>query len=580
MRLKTQTRTAPILFTTAVVFLLLMGQTRLCHAAFFENLIVHAKAMSLANSCVAYPPGHMAIHYNPAGLSNLRDGRQLSLGLVTGEFALKSSFQADPDFNGWLDTFDNADDPLNGQSGTSQGLYLHIPVLGDQETEMIGVETPFGFTMQAAPFPLGISYRKPGSRWTFGFGAYAPSAGGFYRDDTDPARYNGRSVALQQITYAAPSVSYQLTDTLAVGLTISMSQAAMHLDTDMRMPNDLMALTKLLGDTTEGLNIPIVSQLTLPPPWFGGGIGPYDDFANLYVNARDDYCPGYNIGLLWEPRNWLALGANYQSKVRQEQQGTYKFSYNENWQRMVSWFGSSALLVPIAAMLELPYQSTPFQTGSVYLEGFDSPQRVQAGIMLRPFKRLRLMCDAHWIDYSETKEWTLTFDQAIQPLQVAKLVGHTDGSDTLALTRAMEDEIHMSYGAELQVLEWLFLRCGYENRKTSVNPAYFDLMAPIPDLDFYGAGIGIKLKSGVEIDLSAGYLVSDRWNVPNNTSDNLNSTDFTDAVYNPYGGLDVSGEMEVKLLAANVSMPFKYVYRLGNMLKESLEKSKEFNPFH
>ncbi|MDY6822267.1 MAG: outer membrane protein transport protein [Thermodesulfobacteriota bacterium] len=577
MRLKTQTRTAPILFIAAVVFLFLAGETRL-QAAFFENIAVHAKAISLANSCVAYPPGHMAIHYNPAGLSNLRAGKQISLGLMTGKLEINANMRADPEFDGWLDTFDNKDDPLNGLSSSVEGWHLYIPVLGEQDTETIGIDSPLGF-FSAAPLPLGISYREPGSRWTFGFGAYAPSIGGYYRSDNDPGRYNGRAVSLQQITYAAPSVSYQLTDTVSIGLTVSMSQGAMELDTDMRMPNDLMALTKILGNTTEGLTIPIVTQLTLPAPWFGGGIGPYDDFANLSIKARDDYCPGYNIGLLWEPKNWFAFGANYQSKVRMEQQGVYKFTYDEKWQRMVSWFGSTPLLVPIAAMLELPYNSTPYEAGNVYLEGFDAPQRVQAGIMLRPFKRLRLMCDAHWIDYSQTKKWTFVFDQPVQPFKLAKLVGHTDGSNKLTMVRNMEDEIHMSYGAELQVLDWLFLRCGYEDRKTSINQQYFDMFAPIPDLDFYGAGIGIKLKSGIEIDLSVGLLKSDKWYVPNNTSENLNSTDFTDAVYNPYGGLDFSGDMKISLLAANISMPFKHVYRFGNILKESLKKTKELISF-
>ncbi|MDY6905817.1 MAG: outer membrane protein transport protein [Thermodesulfobacteriota bacterium] len=579
MRLKTQTRTAPILFITAVVFLLCINENRLCHAAFFENIAVHAKAISLANSCVAYPPGHMAIHYNPAGLSNLHAGKQLSLGLLTADLSIESSFNADPDFDGWLDTFSNQDDPLDGTNSSVEGWHLYMPILGEQDTDIIGVDTPAGF-LPAAPFPLGLSYREPGSRWTFGFGAYAPTVGGYYRSDADPGRYNGRAVSMQQITYAAPSVSYQLTDTLSLGLTVSLSQGATQMDLDMRMPNDLMALTKTLGDATEGLTIPIVSQLTLPAPWFGGGIGPYEDFANLNIKSRDDYCPGYNIGLLWEPKNWFSFGANYQSKVRMEQQGTYKFSYNENWQRMVNWFGSSVLLLPISVMLDLPYNATPYQAGNVYMDGFDAPQRVQMGVMLRPFKRLRLMCDAHWIDYSETKKWTIQFDQNIQVLQLAKLVGHADGSNRLTLTRDMEDEIHMSYGAELQLLEWLFLRCGYEDRKTSVSRQYFDVIAPVPDLDFYGAGLGIKLKSGVEIDLSVGYLESERWYVPNNTSDNLNSTDFTDAVYNPYGGLDVSGEMDITVVAANVSMPFKYIYRISNILKDSLEKTKELIPFH
>ncbi|MFZ5564461.1 MAG: OmpP1/FadL family transporter [Thermodesulfobacteriota bacterium] len=575
MRIPPQMKKAPILVIATCLMVLAAGHTHRAQAAFFEDIAVHAKAISLANSCIAYPPGLMAIHYNPAGLSSLHDGQQLSMGLVTAEFSLKANFQQDPDFQDWLGgTFDNADDPVSGQTSSTAGVHMYVPLMGDQDTDAIGLETPLGFTLGAAPFPLGISYRKPDSRWTFAFGAYAPSLGGYYRDDNDPGRYMGRAVSMQHIVYAAPSVSYRVTDTLSLGMSVGMGQSATQIDMDMRLPNDLMALTKLLGDVTEGLDIPIISALTLPPPWFGGGIGPYEDMANLELKVRDDYCPNYNLGLLWEPKNWFAFGLSYQSKVKMEQHGTYKFTYNENFQRMVSWFGSSPLLLPISIILDLPYRSVPYQTGNLVLEGVDSPQRVQAGIMVRPIKRLRLMCDAHWIDYSQTSEYTLRFDQPIQPFQIAKFVGHTDGAYTLAMKRYMKDEIHMSYGAELQVLDWLFLRCGYEDRKSSVNPLYFDVMAPVPDLDYYGAGIGIQLKDGMAIDLAFGYLKSDTWYVPNNTSKGMNSTLFTDAVYNPYAGLDVSGEMEATVMAANFTMPFKYLYKIGHMLQAAYEETR------
>ena len=576
MRLFPQIKKAFMPAVLACVAVLAAGHTQTARAAFFENIAVHAKAISLANACVAYPPGIMAIHYNPAGLSSMHDGQQVSMGLVTAEFALESRFDQDPEFRDWLGgSFDNADDPVSGHTGTTQGVHMYVPMLGDQDTDAIGLETPLGFTLAAAPVPLGVSYRKPGSRWTFAFGAYVPSLGGYYRSDDDPARYLGRAVSMQHIVYAAPSVSYRVTDTLSLGLTIGMGQSATYIDMDMRMPNDLMALTEVLGEVTEGLDIPIISALTLPPPWFGGGIGPYEDIANLQLDVRDDYCPNYNLGLLWEPRNWFSFGLCYQSEVKMEQDGTYRFTYNENFQRMTAWFGSSPLLLPFSIILDLPYEAVPYQTGHMVLEGVDSPQRIQAGIMLRPFKRLRLMCDAHWIDYSKTKAYTLHFDQKIQPFQIAKFVGHTDGAYALKMTRNMEDEIHMSYGAELQVLKWLSLRCGYEERKTSVNPLYFDVMAPVPDLDYYGAGIGIQLKDGMAIDLAFGYLKSDTWHVPNNTSKSMNSTAFTDAVYNPYAGLGVSGKMDVTVIAANFSMPFKYVYKLGNMLQATYEQTKE-----
>jgi Long-chain fatty acid transport protein len=72
------------------------------HATVHEQLAVSTKAMSLGNAVTAYPPGIMAIHYNPAGLSLLRD-REFSVGIM---YPLKiettGRFTADPDFEGFM----------------------------------------------------------------------------------------------------------------------------------------------------------------------------------------------------------------------------------------------------------------------------------------------------------------------------------------------------------------------------------------------------------------------------------------------------------------------------------------------
>ncbi len=590
MRLRPQAK--PVSLFILACFILILCFSGKSQAALFENLAVSAKAISLGNSCTAYPPGQMSVHYNPAGLSTIHDGLQLSQGLLTAQFALRSKFEADPDFPGWLGGIHGGEpgeddyydfrieaDPVNGKSGTSSGVHLYLPLMGPQDMGSVGMPTPFGFSLAAAPFPFGLSYRQPDSRWTFAFGVYAPAMGGYYREDDDPARYNGRSVSMQHIVYAAPAVSYQLTDTLSVGFTMGLGQGATELDTDFRLPNDMTALTKILGISTRGLNIPVISQLTLPPPWMGGGIGPYDDIGNIDIGVRDDYTPNYNLGLLWQPANWFSFGLCYQSEVKMELQGKYKFSYSEEFQRFVAWMGSSPLLLAISSLLDLPYRSVPYQEGTCYLEGMDLPQRIQAGIMLRPIRRLRLMCDLHWINYSKTKAYKMTFDQDIQPFMISKFIGHLDGNRNLILDMPMKDETHISVGIEYQLLDWLALRCGYEDRKTSVNMDYFSLLAPLPDTDYYGFGMGITMKSGLIIDLAVGYLTSDTWLVPNNSSKNLNSTEFVDSVYNPYGGMDVSGDIEATIIAANFTIPFKYLYHIGNVLKRTGQTIKDHMPF-
>lgn len=51
-------------------------------AQLVQNLTIHPKALALGNAVTADPPGIMAIHYNPAGLTKL-DGRQLEVNLLS-----------------------------------------------------------------------------------------------------------------------------------------------------------------------------------------------------------------------------------------------------------------------------------------------------------------------------------------------------------------------------------------------------------------------------------------------------------------------------------------------------------------
>lgn len=534
-------------------------------AAFHEQLAIDTVAISLANTVTARPPGHLSIHYNPAGLSQLPDGKYFSNGLTLPIIEKTSCFKQDPDYDGLMGGF--KDDPLDGKCGTSSSGRMYIPFYNDTVDFLI------------APY-LGLSYRKPGSRWTFAVGQYAPFAVGMvHGDDDDPSVYGGKSVYQQHLVYIAPAVSYQVTPTVSVGLTVGLGQTAMGAEVDMRSPNDIVALTKVLGDATEGLEIPILSELTLPPPWFGGGVGPYDQVASFSMDARDDFSPNFNVGFLWEPRKWLTLGVCYQSPIKTQLTGRYQFNYSDEWQRMVNWFGSSPLLVITSAMFDLPMEPVSHQSGTVTSQ-LEFPQRVQLGIKVKPFSRLSLLADLHWADWSVLKQDKFVFDQDIQLLQLVKLLGYTGGNDTMILERNFEDTWHWSVGLEYDILDWLTFRCGYERRPTSVQPELFDLMYALPDLENFGAGFGIRLKNGMTIDIAGGYVINESYTVANNTSTNMNSTNFTDPVYNPYAGLNYEQKTVTYMGSFKLSMP---THVMAEMLHHQLEMLKSafsfLNPF-
>jgi len=538
------------------------------HAVFSEQMAISTKAISLANTVTADPPGHASIHYNPAGLSKMKDGKYFSQGMSIPWIVHETRFKSDPDFDGFIGGEDG--DPLDGSTGKSSGGRMYIPIIDE--------------TLDFLVSPgVGLSYRKPGSKWTFALSQYAPFAVGMRHDDPhDPVRYQGKAVYQQHLIYVAPGASYQLTDTLSLGLSVGMGQTAMGAEVEMRAPSDLVGLTKVLGEATAGLEIPVLSELTLPPPWFGGGIGPYERVAEFEFNIRDDFSPNYNLGALWEPYDWLSLGIVYQSAIETELTGSYKFSYEDNWQNMVRWFGSSPLLMIISGMFDLPYDPAASQSGTATHE-IEFPQRIQAGVKVKPLKKLSLLADIAWADWSVLDDQVIKFDQDIQLLKLVKLLGYSGGNDTMVLTRNFKDTITWSVGAEYQLLDWLCLRGGYEFRETSVQDEYFDAMMPLPDLHNFGLGAGLSLPNGMEVDLAVAYMYNHGYKVPNDSSTNMNSLNWTKPVYNPYAGLDYEQDIDVYMVSANVTMPWDVFLEMQHHQKETIHKLLHFttklNPF-
>jgi long-subunit fatty acid transport protein len=413
---------------------------------------------------------------------------------------------------------------------------------------------PIDIPITPAP-AVGISYRAPGSRWTYAYGIYAPFGGGMMRKEDDPGSFYVEGVYVQHLVYAGLATSCQVTDSLSLGLTVSGGQTAQGAEQKMRNPNEMMALTRVLGDATEELNIPPISQLTLPPPWFGGGVSPYDTVAKLELDVRDDFTPSFNTGFLWEPMDWFAFGAVYQSPIKARMKGNFKLQYGPELLKMIEWQGSSPLLLIVSGMLDLPYEPRPVQSGKLITE-MEFPQRAQFGVMFRPIKNLRLMFDLHWANWSVWKETRMTVDQDLDVLRLAKLLGYVHGNRDLVLPHNHVDTWHWSAALEFRLNEKVALRCGYEYRKRSTVHEYYSMIAPMPDLHNFGAGVEISNPDGHKLELVLCYITDFGYSVPNNESKMLNSTTFTDIVYNPMAGLDYEQDFNVYMIGLQETIPF------------------------
>ncbi|MBN1470519.1 MAG: outer membrane protein transport protein [Syntrophaceae bacterium] len=539
MRLQAPFYAIGVIFAATLVFYIPHAK-----AAFNESMAIDTKAISLANNVTADPPGTGSIHYNPAGLSLMGDGAYISFGLIPVLMDKKGRFEKDNSRIGFHDfRGDVEEDPLAGKETKTRTGNMFIPVLNDTAEALAG------------PI-LGLSYRKPGSKWTFGYATYAQYAGGWKFEPDDPSIYGGKSVYIQHLNYAVPAVSYRINNNLSIGASFALGQTVMGISTDVRAPNEIVNITKVLGDATQNMSNPIF-DLTVPFPLFGGGIGPYDYVGNLTFDIRDDFSPGYNLGVLWEPFDWVSFGLCYQSAIKSNMSGRFAWEYSEDWQRMVSWSGSTAIMQIASIIFDLPYNVEAKQTGAVNAT-VEFPQIVNFGIKLTPIKRLSLLGELHWAEWSSIQEDNIRFDQKIQLLQLAKFMGYTDGPYNMVLTRKFKDTLNWGVGVEYQLLDWLQLRAGYENRKSSTVDRYYDLLYALPTMHYYGAGMGIKW-SDIDIDLALGYMNSKKNRVEAGSSSNFSSYVLGAGVQNPYRGLNYEEEISVYMASLKATMPLHLI---------------------
>jgi len=513
------------------------------HAALTENLLTSPTAMSLGNAVTADPPGTDAIHFNPAGLARITGEMHTeSFGAVS--LRAPASFRQGENFS--IGGF--KDDPLNGTSTGPMHQRVYIPGVGLPGWRLPGVVLP----------GLGLAYNKPGSPFTFGVGNYVSQAMSTDRtkDPDDPGRFGGKVVHLQRLVFAAPAVGYKVSDTLSIGASVPLAHQAFILNTDMRMPNELLGI---VGKVQEGW-CPQNGGNILDTFTFGlcgggeeGRINPFKKAASIDLNMTAHVDPTINLGVLWEPVDWLGVGFVYQGGSKTKVSGQYTIRAEPMLRRFVEGMHSS-LLGPIAAgILGMPQTIPAEQKGNVSAT-IPFPHRVQVGFKFKPTARLQFNVDANYANWKSWDAMTFEFDQPIKLLEMARLFGVPDPS-RLSIPRGYKNTLHFGYGMQVKVNDKLTMRFGYEPRKSSIPKDKIDLVAPLPDTKIYSIGANYKISEKTDISIAASYMKGDYF-VPANGSCNMNCDKFFNIVYNPYAGLDVAGGIRVKYLGLTITKRF------------------------
>ncbi|WP_436863289.1 putative pilus system OmpP1/FadL family transporter FilD [Acinetobacter haemolyticus] len=539
------------------ISILIAGLSNITHAQLGQDLSVDLRSLALGNAVTADPPGISAVHFNPAALAKL-DGLQTDVQGILANFSIKRDYTAPAGYN----VFGYSDDPLVCNDGPEIDARICTDfkgtVSGDVEYASIYVPilkkiVDLGPNMPIAAPTAGISYKPPGSKVTYATAVYAPLVAGFGAEDGNPSNYMGQQVALERITYLSPSFGYQVNDHLSIGASIGMSYQAIAMKTDLRFPNEMIGVLRMVDEVVcapfKG-NGDIITDLLL----FGmcnskEAMNPFNKMGALDVAMEQSLSPSYNLGILWEPTDDFSFGMVYQSEAKMRLRGKYLINNAVAPQQLVAGLNSSATGQVLAAILGLPGFVPDIESGLVAMD-FKYPQHFKAGIKYKIFPDLQMNFDVGWTDFSAWDKFKFEFDRQISLLKVAKLLSADVSDRSLALPLRFQSAWRWGIGFEYSATDRLKLRIGYEPRTSSIPDDKRNTMVPINNAQLFGLGLGYRFDQDTDLDLSIGFLRS-RDDIPANTSSLANKTGVDNILLNPYAGLDIKTNTKVTLLGIN-----------------------------
>lgn len=529
-----------------------------------ESLTIgNAKAIALGNAITADPPGIDSIHFNPAGLARIK-GRQYQLKVVSGQFSVKmdigdyieprksqlEAMQASGQFDD-----DYFYDEARFSTSETAGASLMLPVVG--MTDLPVILAPLG----------GASYAPPGKDYTIASNVYSPMMVGFYREDDDPGRFIGQRMSIMQLVYFAPSFGVNLTDNLAVGAALTFNYVGVGMDLPIRAPHaGILFLGGLQGNCAIAQQDEFIGFQDVATQICDSGevLGLYDQISLLEFEVENRLVPGFNFGVLWSPTEWLTLGASYIGAFPMSMKGWFRWTNTESWSNFIAPFN-----VPDANGVSLSQQlntilglfGKSFPQGENVTEGdatvdMDTPEQYAVGLSLQLLPRLKMNLDYKFAGWSAWQELRVKVSKPVDLFRLGAIIQPDNVGDTeVAFPFGLEDTWNWAIGFEYQYSNNLVLRWGAEDRPSSLPADGLTPLLPLGSGTFYGAGMGLRLDSGAQLELAMGYMQS-HLDIPGGTADLGNSLDPYKLIYSPYAGSNIETDLEAYLFELSITQAF------------------------
>ncbi|RLP55896.1 MAG: hypothetical protein D6160_00335 [Ketobacter sp.] len=402
----------------------------------------------------------------------------------------------------------------------------------------------------------GASYTPPGSRFTFATNVYAPMMNGVHRAADDPGRYAQERVAFTVITYFSPSMAYEVSDELSVGLSVNFNYSGMGMELPIREPH--LAFFFLQNpwvvdnfcNGNRGGNDPTIPELNI----CSTVLSPYEELTSLQFEVDQPDAIGYNFGLLWSPRPWVTFGFAYNSRILASMDGEFNFPVADNFKQFLVTAMSggvyTAAVGAVGSIVDLP-TAEEIQNGSKGKLNvtYELPQRLNFGVSLQITPKWKTNVDVRWTEWSAFSDINLNFSEDSGLLKwgaLADAVGNGGANgisgNAVKYRLGLQDVTYWGMGMEYQYSDRLALRAGFESRPGAVPKDRPNAFIPINDGDLYSAGFGYDMEGDNHFDVGFGYFRS-KTHYPPCSAVVGNGCDPNQVVYPPYSGQDLTTDV-------------------------------------
>ncbi len=207
---------------------------------------------------------------------------------------------------------------------------------------------------------------------------------------------------------------------------------------------------------------------------------------------------GYNLGVMYSPKEMVTLGFTYRSAIEAEFEGEAEFTD-----------------------LSVGFPETA--GGGTTIE---FPASYVIALNVKPVSNLTLEADYIWWGWSSYDELVINFDQAVPAL----------GGDQIVNPRNYEDTIQLRFGAEYKEfgVEGLTLRAGFAYDENPIPEEDVDPTLPDSDRIEFSGGLTYAINENIAIDAAYIFIRADQRKVDDTVTG-------IDGVYNTYANIPSLG---------------------------------------